>query len=144
MSKIESLFETYKQSVFQKDVEAYASVFDEEVLIFDMWSDWTCSGLEVWRAMAKKWFTSLRSERVVVTFEDMRIRTMGDLAYATAFVRFAAISAEGTELRHLNNRLTWVIQEKNDVWKVIHQHTSVPIDFDTMKGIMQKQAEDPA
>jgi uncharacterized protein (TIGR02246 family) len=138
MKEIESLFETYKNSVFQKDVEAYASIFDEEVLIFDMWAEWSRSGLRAWREMATDWFNSLGTERVVVSFDEIRIRTGGELATATAFVRFAAITQEGLELRFLQNRLTWVVQKKNNAWKIIHQHTSVPIDFETMKGMLKK------
>ena len=138
MKEIESLFETYKNAVFQKDVAAYASIFDEEVRIFDMWMDWSSDGLAVWRGIAKEWFGSRGSERVVVAFEGIRIQAGGELAAATAFVRFAAISEQGEELRYLENRLTWVVQKKEKGWKITHQHTSGPIDFETMKVILKR------
>jgi ketosteroid isomerase-like protein len=138
MKEIESLFETYKNAVFQKDAEAYASIFDDEVRIFDMWMDWSSDGLAVWREIAKEWFGSLGSERVVVAFEGIRIQAGGELAAATAFVRFAAISEQGEELRYLENRLTWIVQKKEKGWKITHQHTSGPIDFETMKVILKR------
>jgi len=138
MKEIESLFETYKNAVFQKDVAAYASIFDEEVRIFDMWVDWASDGLAVWRDMAKDWFGSLGAERVVVGFEGVQIQAGAELAAATAFVRFAAISEQGQELRYLQNRLTWVAKKKEGAWKIIHQHTSSPVDFETMKVILIK------
>jgi uncharacterized protein (TIGR02246 family) len=136
--QIESLFETYKNAVFQKDVEAFASIFDSSVRVFDMWVLWSYDGLADWKEMAKGWFGSLGTERVVVTFDDIQIEAAGEMALATAYVRFAAISERGEELRYLQNRLTWVARYKEGRWIIIHQHTSSPIDFETMKVILKR------
>jgi uncharacterized protein (TIGR02246 family) len=138
MKEVEALFESYKNAVFQKDVEAFTALFDEKVRVFDMWVLWTYDGLAAWRDMAKEWFGSLGTDRVVVTFDDIRIEAGGGLATATAFVRFAAISEKGEELRYLENRLTWVARKQGGTWVIIHQHTSSPIDFGTMKVILKR------
>jgi uncharacterized protein (TIGR02246 family) len=138
MKEIELLFETYKNAVFQKDVEAFVSIFDGQVRIFDVWTKWSSDGLTAWRGMAKGWFASLGTDRIVVTFSDILIQGTGELAAATAFVKFAAISENGEELRYLENRLTWVAQKKDSGWKIIHEHTSSPIDFETMKVIFKR------
>ncbi|HVU58522.1 MAG TPA: SgcJ/EcaC family oxidoreductase [Puia sp.] len=137
MKEIESLLETYKTAVFQKDVDAFVSIFDEDVRIFDMW-EWVYAGLAPWRKMAESWFGSLDTERVVVSFEDVRIQTGDEMAVVSAFARFAAISENGEELRYLQNRLTWVVQNKGGVWKIIHEHTSGPVDGTTMKVLLQR------
>lgn len=137
MTEIKSLFEIYKNAVFQKDVEAFTSIFDENVRIFDMWN-WTYDGLASWREMAKGWFGSLGTERVVVTFDDIQIQATGELATASAFVRFAAISEKDEELRYLQERLTWVTRKKDGAWKIIHEHTSGPVDHETMKVILKR------
>ncbi len=36
MADLESLFDSYKQAVFQKDLEAFVSIFDEKVRVFDI------------------------------------------------------------------------------------------------------------
>jgi uncharacterized protein (TIGR02246 family) len=138
MTELESLFENYKNAVLRKDVEAFASIFDEKVRVFDMWGSWSHDGLVAWREMAKGWFTSLGTDSDVVTFGEIQIEASGDLAIATAFVRFTAVSEKGEELRYLENRLTWVAKIKGEAWKIIHQHTSGPIDFDTMKVILRR------
>ena len=132
MKEVESLFEAYKKAVLEKDVEAFISIFDEGVRVFDMW-EWVHDGIVPWREMAKGWFGSLGTEVVVVTFEEIRIQTVGDMAYASAFARFAAVSEKGEELRYLQNRLTWVARRADGVWKIIHEHTSGPVDGKTMK-----------
>ena len=137
MKEITSLFETYKTSVLRKDLDAFLSIFDDNVRIFDMW-EWTYDGLAPWRKMAKDWFSSLGAEQVVVTFDDIRIETAGEMAVATAYARFAAVSEKGEELRSLQNRLTWVARKKDGAWKIIHEHTSGPVDGKTMKVQLQR------
>lgn len=138
MKEIESLFDAYKMAVLEKDVLAYSALFDEDLLVFDMWADWSSKGLAGWREMAKGWFGSLGPERVMVSFDEVQILSNGEFGSATAFARFAAVSESGQELRYLENRLTWVVQKKKGVWKIVHQHTSVPIAFEGLKGILQK------
>lgn len=138
MKEIESLFETYKNAIFQKDVDAYASVFDEGVRVFDMWQQWSYEGLAVWRKMANEWFSSLGTDRDVVSFDDIQINATGEMAVTSAIVTFTAVSEKGETLRYLQNRLTWVVQKKERGWKIIHQHTSGPVDFNTMKVILKR------
>ena len=136
--EIESLFETYKNAVSQKDLETYSSIFDEKVRVFDMWEQWTYDGLAAWKGMAKDWFSSLGSDRDVITFDDIQIQTSGEMAIVSAFVRFTAVSETGEALRYLDNRLTWVVLKKEGTWKIVHQHTSGPIDFKTMKVVLRR------
>lgn len=138
MTELDSLVETYQTAVFQKDLEAFASIFDEKVRVFDMWGRWDYDGLPAWREMAQGWFASLGSNRDVITFHDVQIEITGGMAVLTAIVRFTAVSEKGEELRYLENRLTWVAREKAGVWKIIHQHTSGPIDFETMKVMLKR------
>lgn len=137
MTSIESLLQIYKQAVYEKDVEAFASIFDDNVRIFDMWQ-WAYDGLAPWREMATEWFSSLGSEKVVVTFDDIDIQTADEMATATVFAKFAAVSENGEEIRYLQNRLTWVLRKKAGTWKIIHEHTSGPVDGHTMKVLLQR------
>jgi ketosteroid isomerase-like protein len=53
-------------------------------------------------------------------------------------MKFTAVSEEGEELRYLQYRLTWVAKKKEGSWKIIHQHTSSPVDFETMQVILTR------
>lgn len=138
MSNPSSLFQSYAAAVYGKDIEAYASIFDEDILAFDMWQQWTHTGLNAWRQMAKEWFAALGTNKDVVTFEDIQIQENGDLAVLTAIAKFTAVSEKDEPLRFLQNRFTWVARKKEGAWKIIHQHTSGPIDFESMKVILHK------
>lgn len=141
MQDIESLFESYKNAVLRRDAEAFLSIFDENLQVFDMW-EWEYDGLEPWRKMVSGWFTSVsKDEQIVVSFEDIRIQATAEMAVATAFARFSAVAANDEELRHLYNRFTWVAQKKQGKWKVIHEHTSGPVDHQTMKVVMERPIE---
>jgi uncharacterized protein (TIGR02246 family) len=137
MTALTTLFDTYKTAVFQKDIKAFTSIFDDNILVFDMWGQWSYRGLPAWTAMAEGWFASLGTDRDVIDFSDVQVHTSGELSTATALVKFTAVSDKGEELRFLQNRLTWIAQKKDNDWKIIHQHTSSPIDFETMKVMLQ-------
>jgi ketosteroid isomerase-like protein len=135
----EILFASFSDAVWRKDVEAYLKLYDEEVLVFDMWQEWSYHGLAAWGMMVGGWFSGLGSNRDRVTFRDTNVEVAGDMGFATAIVRFAAVSEAGEELRFLDNRLTWVLRRVGATWKIAHQHTSGPIDFNTMKVVLERE-----
>ena len=47
---------------------------------------------------------------------------------------------QGDELRAMQNRLTWVLKFEVGEWKIIHEHTSVPIGFADLKGLLQRES----
>jgi ketosteroid isomerase-like protein len=143
MSELELLLEAYESAIFEKDLESFLALFDDQVRVFDMWGQWSYDGLAAWGEMVKGWFSSLGADRDRLTLEEVEFFFGGDLATVTAFARFAAISPNGEELRFLYNRLTLVVRLKTGpgpgpgVWKIIHQHTSAPIDGETLRAILQ-------
>lgn len=130
----------YRAAILAKDVEAFVALFTDDVHVFDMWGPWSQEGIATWRDVAAGWFGSLGEERVVVEADDVRTSVSGDVATLTAFLTFRAIDATGKELRSLNNRLSWVLREQAGRWKVVQEHTSIPIDGATGKGIFKRLA----
>ncbi|HEY4334458.1 MAG TPA: nuclear transport factor 2 family protein [Puia sp.] len=137
MKDIQSLPSAYQKAVFEKDLEGFLALFDDNVRVFDMWA-FDYEGLAAWRKMVTGWFSSLGADRDLVTFDGMRIEESGEMGVISAFARFAAVSEKGEELRFLQNRLTWVVQKKDGAWKIIHEHTSGPVDGSTMKVQLQR------
>jgi uncharacterized protein (TIGR02246 family) len=136
---IDELLERYRTAAHAKDVDAFAALYDDDVLVFDMWGRWTYDGLDAWRAGVADWFGSLGEERVAVEFDDVRTVVGDDVAAASAFVTFRGLSADGEELRSMQNRVTWTLRRTSDgTWKVVHEHTSAPLDFETSKPILRR------
>jgi ketosteroid isomerase-like protein len=135
---IERVLETYKASVHAKDVGAFMRLYDAKVRVFDTWGIWSYEGAAAWQMAVEAWFTSLGSEKVKVTFEEIQTSGDSDFAVVSAIVTYAGLSAQGEPLRAMQNRLSWVLKTSGHVLRIIHEHTSAPVGFDDMKAILQR------
>lgn len=138
MSDVAVLLESYRDAVYAKDVEAFIAIFADDVRVFDMWGTWSHDGIDSWREMAVGWFGSLGDELVRVAFDDVQTTVGDDTAVLSAFVTFAGLSADGEELRSMNNRLTWGLRKTGGTWKVVHEHTSAPVELATGKVDLER------
>jgi uncharacterized protein (TIGR02246 family) len=138
MSDVAALLESYREAVYAKDVDAFVAIFADDVRVFDMWGTWSHDGIESWREMAVGWFGSLGDELVRVEFDDVQTTVGDDTAVLSAFVTFAGLSAGGDELRSMNNRLTWGLRKTGGTWKVVHEHTSAPVEMATGKVDLER------
>jgi ketosteroid isomerase-like protein len=136
---VSDVLNAYKAAVYRKDIDTFAALYDDDVKVFDVWGRWECRGIESWRAMAVDWFASLGSETVVVGIEGVQGYACGEIVAGHAFLNFTAVSAEGTELRSLDNRITLVLRRTGECWKIIHEHTSAPVNSSNMKVILQRE-----
>jgi uncharacterized protein (TIGR02246 family) len=137
MNELKQMFETYKTAVLDKDEKAFLTLYHPEFMGFDMWGEWIKTP-ESLRLMVNEWFSSLKSERVHVEFSEIREVIGKDIATAHAIARYTAVASQGEYLRHLDNRLTWVAKKDNDSWKIVHEHTSAPIDPQTGKAHLRR------
>jgi uncharacterized protein (TIGR02246 family) len=129
--KPEEILDRYTAAVRAKDVEAFLALYADEVRTFDLWSVWSYDGEEALRAMVEEWFGSPDTAPVVgVEFDDVRVEVGADVAGLSAFTTFRGLTAEGGELRSMNNRLTWLLRRDGDGWKIVHEHTSAPAGDD--------------
>jgi uncharacterized protein (TIGR02246 family) len=128
----------YKAAAYARDVDAFVSFYADDVHVFDMWNQWELRGIDAWRAMAQGWFGSLGAERVVVSFSDVASTVNADIALGHATVTYTAVSAEGKELRSLDNRMTIALRRAGAKWKIFHEHTSGPIEHQSLKGMIKR------
>jgi ketosteroid isomerase-like protein len=127
----------YQRAVHDKDVAAFLGLYHPAARVFDTWGVWSYEGEKDRRKVIEQWFSSLGEERVGVTFDRLQATITGNLASLTARVVYAALSPTGVELRRMQNRLTWALKPADGAWKIIHEHTSVPIGPD-LKGILAR------
>jgi uncharacterized protein (TIGR02246 family) len=135
---ITAMLDSYRAAVLAKDVDAFVVLYDRNVRVFDTWGTWSYDGIEAWRGMVTEWFGSLGSERVAVEMDDIETIAGADVAVAHAVVTYKGLSAEGKELRSMQNRLTWALRREGGGWKIVHEHTSAPVDFETMKAMLHR------
>jgi uncharacterized protein (TIGR02246 family) len=124
---MEEMLKAYADAVRAKDVEGFLALYADDVRTFDLWSVWSYDGKPALREMVAEWFGSLGTDTVEVEFDEVRSESGDDVTAVSAFTTFRGISAEGEELRSMNNRLTWVLRKDADGrWKIAHEHTSAP------------------
>ena len=133
--RLSRICDDYQRAVHEKNVSAFLGLYHPAARVFDTWGVWSHEGEPARRKVIEEWFSSLGEERVAVTFDRVQATATGELATLTARVIYAAISPAGVELRRMQNRLTWVLKFEDGAWKIIHEHTSVPIGPD-LKGIL--------
>jgi ketosteroid isomerase-like protein len=131
------MLDSYKAAVFAKDVDAFVALYDGDVHVFDMWGTWSLRGIESWRNMATEWFSSLGAERVIVRIKDAQSTLVGEMAIGHAILTYTAVSADGKEQRSLSNRITMALKRTGESWKVLHEHTSAPVDHQSLKAMLQ-------
>ncbi|MGF6295115.1 YybH family protein [Paraburkholderia youngii] len=132
------VLEGYKAAVWAKDVDSFVALYDRDAVVFDMWGTWSYNGIASWRAMTEGWFGSLGAERVIVDFSDARTMVAADLAVVHAFATYKAVDAGGVELRAMDNRLSMTLRQQADGWKIVHQHTSSPIEAGTAQVMFRR------
>ncbi|MCW3477956.1 nuclear transport factor 2 family protein [Neisseriaceae bacterium JH1-16] len=136
----ETMLAAYRAAVLAKDVDAFVALYDEDVRVFDMWGSWSLRGTAAWRAMTADWFGSLGDERVLVVAYEVESTVAGEMAIGHAILSYAAVDAEGRTLRSLNNRITMALRRSDGAWKIIHEHTSAPVDHQSLKAILHYEA----
>ena len=135
---IAQILDAYAAAVHAKDVSAFMRLYDPGVRVFDMWGVWSYESAAAWQTAVEGWFSSLGTERVKVTFDAVQTAGGREWATVSAFVGYAAVSAQGEPLRAMQNRLSWVLQTRGHVLRIVHQHTSAPIGFEDTKAIFQR------
>ena len=136
---IEQMLKVYADAVYAKDVDSYIGLYDEDTRVFDLWGHWLYSGSAEWRKPAQEWFGSLGTDRSSPQFHDVQIEIGDGIAGLNGFVTYKGLSEDGKQLRSMDNRITWVLRKNRDgAWKVIHEHTSAPADFETGKVTLRR------
>ena len=136
----QQIIEAYKSAVHTRDVDAFMRLYDPKVRVFDTWGIWSYEGAAAWRTAIEGWFSSLGTERVKVSFDDVDVLGAGEFRSLSAIVTYAGVSAQGEPLRAMQNRLTWTLRTSGHVLRVVHEHTSAPMGFDDQKAILLRGA----
>jgi ketosteroid isomerase-like protein len=138
-SAVAKLQASYASAALQRDAEAFVRLYDPDVRIFDAWGVWEYKGAEPWRRAVEGWLISLGTERVKVTFSETESHGSLAMAVTSAIATYANLSAQGEEVRSMQNRITWGLRTTGHVLRIVHEHTSAPVGFEDMKAILHRQ-----
>jgi ketosteroid isomerase-like protein len=128
IKNISDFFEYYQKTAFEKDIPGMINLYDDNIVIFDMWEKGFSLGLKEWSSAITEWLTSLKNEKVKVMFEMINIQEGEHVGFASALIQFQAIATDDSVLRSMKNRISLGFVKKDGYWRVKQQHTSAPID----------------
>jgi ketosteroid isomerase-like protein len=60
--------------------------------------------------------------------------TQGEMAVVSTLVVYISENAANERQQSIKNRLTMALIREDGVWKIFHEHTSVPIQMEDFKG----------
>jgi ketosteroid isomerase-like protein len=135
---VRQMLDAYKNAVWTKDADAFAGLYAAKARIFDTWARWSYDRGTAWRKMATRWFADLGAERVLVEMKEQQAIVTDNIGVAHAFVTYTAVSTDGRKLRAMSNRMTWVLKRTGASWKIVHEHTSVPVDPATLRATLNR------
>ena len=137
-SPVHAVLNAYARAVYDQNVDAFMQLYTTDARVFDTWGVWSYEGSQERRPTIVQWFSSLGTERVRVSFEDVQVTQGEALAVLSAISTFAAISEQGEVLRSMQNRLTWALKYETGAWVIVHEHTSTPIGFADQKAMFHR------
>ncbi|MFU8947825.1 YybH family protein [Mycetocola zhadangensis] len=132
---VQAALDAYAAAVAIRDVSAFVALYADDVHAYDAWDQWQFSGIEAWRAMVTGWFTSISDENIEVTYTDLQTSVGDSVAFGHADVTYTAFSVAGERLRSMTNRFTFGMELQAGTWKIVHEHSSLPIDLESNSPI---------
>ncbi len=123
-----------------QDLEQMMSFYVDDIYSYDLMAAPTEAGLamafdgeHIWR---QNWvsFFGMFAEDLVITIEDLTVYQQGDLATVYGLTRLEGTIVKGPYV-DMWVRETNLLRRVNDRWLVVHDHVSVPFDFETGKAL---------
>jgi uncharacterized protein (TIGR02246 family) len=135
---IRKVYDQYVAAIKAQDKDAMMSLYASDAHVFDAMDDWQYGGSDAWLTNVQHWFSHGGMSQDVA-IDNMVITVSGDLAVARMDVHFSA-STE-TETHGMWNRMTSALRKTNGSWVIFQEHTSAPINPETMHPILERPLE---
>ena len=137
LREFQVILDNYSRFVRYKDYEGFIGQYAPNLINYDLWQAATYNTMLSWQTNIKKWFDGLGDEYVTVTFRDITVYESTNTAFLHGIISFQGHSKEGNVLRAMDNRLSWGLIYLENGWKIVHEHTSLPIDTVTMHPVFK-------
>jgi uncharacterized protein (TIGR02246 family) len=127
---VAALARAYGDAAGAADLDGFLALYDDDVVVHDLFSPAPIVGSAAWRLQVTDWFGDVKEgDRNVAEIDPLTVHVAGDLATAFGRVRYAIVEPDGSERYGMWNRLTWLLRRDDDgAWRVLHEHTSVSLD----------------
>lgn len=134
---IQTVFDRYVAAVKASDAQAMLSLYSDDVHVFDLMGGWEHHGVDAWRQTVEEWLGDQSMEQGC-SLADLTIIEEGNLAVVRAMINYE-YTKDG-EQDHMWNRGTWALRRIDGDWKIVVEHTSVPLDDKSMQPLFKREA----
>jgi len=133
-TEVRTLLAKWKQAFEAKDVDAVMSVYapGSALLAYDVVPPLEVKGRDAYRRNYEQFFAQYEGP-LTVEFRDVNIVTGSDIAFLYALEKMSG-TLKGGQKSDLWIRATSGLRKIDGRWMIIHDHISVPVDFETGKG----------
>jgi ketosteroid isomerase-like protein len=125
-ARIKALLEDWTDAVRRHDVPAILAHHDPDIVMFDLPLPMQCKGIE---AYEQTWDLLFRYHKPGVAFdiEELAVTAGHDVAFAAAIMRCGPNSSNNSADKDgFLFRLTVGLRKFDGVWRITHEHHSVP------------------
>lgn len=135
-AEIRALYDQWAKAFEARDINGIMSVYatGDSVIAYDVVPPLQFKGAEAYREDYRQ-FLDQYDGPVHVEYRDMRIMSSGDIGFIHALERFTGKLKNGQPVDFWL-RATSGLQKINGKWRIVHDHISVPIDFETGKALL--------
>lgn len=136
MNNPETLIDRYTAAVQAVDKEALLALYSPAARIFDAFTPWQSRGTGEWSAQLESWFSHMRKHGGEAIATEIDVQATTQMALLTMVMRYSEQNEDGKN-EGMSNRLTWVAIPHGDDWLIVHEHTSVPLNEETMSPVFE-------
>lgn len=136
-SGIRTLMDGWLTAFLARDVPGIMRYYTPDVRAFDAVARLQFEGRDDY---ARHWAECMEScqGQLIVSIEDMRVESSGDLGLCHYLVRCGMVDADG------NEKASWMrgtlgLRRVDGHWRVAHEHVSVPFDMTTGAALFDLQ-----
>jgi uncharacterized protein (TIGR02246 family) len=135
-AEIRALVDRWAKVFEAHDVEGIMSLYapGDAVMAYDVVPPLVYKGKDAYRKDYVE-FLAQYDGPVHVEFRDMRVLSSGDVGFVHALERFTGKLKNGQQ-SDLWLRATSGVRKMNGKWLIVHDHVSVPIDFESGKAVL--------
>jgi ketosteroid isomerase-like protein len=130
----QEILQIYIDAIVNKDIDKLMSLYDEDVRQFDTWDKWEADKAQLRRDF-EGWFEWTGEDHNHPVFKDVRMLQEEKLVVLNGYTIFTKMNPPGEAIESIKNRFTFVLIYENEVWKIWHEHYSIPVEMENLKGI---------
>jgi len=135
-SEIQALYERWAKAFEARDIDGIMAVYapGDALIAYDVVPPLQYKGYDAYRKDYVE-FLAQYDGPVHVEYRDRRILSSGDIGFIHALERFTGKLKSG-QPSDLWLRATSGVRRINGKWLIVHDHISVPIDFESGRAVL--------